>query len=144
MPLQRRHMSVMASNDWQIDCLVNSLFRRTTNKTQKKTSLAFCVCVCVCAGELPTQRVGNTRSVFMSSHDVIKVVRVLFPVFDNAWLSGYDINGSWCGNQDISMYHDFQTFLNMPCHPGGHYWNYYYGALSLSRVTATHLKIRHP
>ena len=29
-------------------------------------------------------------------------------------------------------------------HPGGHYWNYYPGALSLSQVTATHLKIGHP
>ena len=34
--------------------------------------------------------------------------------------------------------------LNKEGHPGGHYWNYYPGALSLSQVTANHLKIGHP
>ena len=28
--------------------------------------------------------------------------------------------------------------------PGGHYWNYSSSALSLSQITATHLKIGHP
>ena len=30
------------------------------------------------------------------------------------------------------------------CHPGGHYWDYYPGTLSLSQVTAPHLKAGHP
>ena len=30
------------------------------------------------------------------------------------------------------------------CHSGGHNWNYYRSALSLSHITATHSKIRHP
>ena len=28
-----------------------------------------------------------------------------------------------------------------PCHPGGHYWDYYPGAPFLSQITATDLKI---
>ena len=33
---------------------------------------------------------------------------------------------------------------NMGSHPGGHYWDYHPGALSLSQVTATHLEDRAP
>ena len=33
---------------------------------------------------------------------------------------------------------------SMACHPSDHYWDYYPGALSVSQVTATHLKIGHP
>ena len=33
---------------------------------------------------------------------------------------------------------------NRTCRPGGYYWDYYPGALSLIQVTVTHLKIRHP
>ena len=29
-------------------------------------------------------------------------------------------------------------------HPGGYYWDLYFGALSLGQITATHLKIVHP
>ena len=32
----------------------------------------------------------------------------------------------------------------LACHPGGHYWSYYPGALSLNQVTVTHLESRHP
>ena len=32
---------------------------------------------------------------------------------------------------------------NRACHPGGHYWDYYLGALSLNQDSATHLKIGH-
>ena len=31
-----------------------------------------------------------------------------------------------------------------PCHPSGHCWNYHPDTLSVSQVTATHLKIGHP
>ena len=37
-----------------------------------------------------------------------------------------------------------QEDIDRACHPGGHYCDYYPGALSLSEVTATHLKIGHP
>ena len=30
------------------------------------------------------------------------------------------------------------------CHPSGHCWDYYPGALSLSQVSAVHSKIEHP
>ena len=37
-----------------------------------------------------------------------------------------------------------ETYLsNRACHPGGHYWEHYPGALSLSQVNVTHLKIGH-
>ena len=36
------------------------------------------------------------------------------------------------------------TSFNKAYHPGGHYWEYYPGALSWSQGTATHLKLRHP
>ena len=32
--------------------------------------------------------------------------------------------------------------LNRACHLGGHFWDYYPHALSLSQITATHLKVR--
>ena len=67
----------------------------------------------------------------------------------------------WCGhgktvlqwlliyNDDIWKYvcHGNQCAVHIEnkfCHPGGHYWDYYPGALCVSQVTATHLKIRHP
>ena len=31
--------------------------------------------------------------------------------------------------------------INWACYPGGHYWIYYPGALCLSQVTATHLRL---
>ena len=65
----------------------------------------------------------------------------------------------WCGhgktvlqwlliyNDDIWKYvcHVNQCVVHIEnkfCHPGGHYWDYYPGALSVSQVTAIHLKIR--
>ena len=32
---------------------------------------------------------------------------------------------------------------NRACRPGGHYWDFYPGALSVNQVTTAHLKIRH-
>ena len=32
---------------------------------------------------------------------------------------------------------------NRACHPGGQYWNYYPGDLSLSEVITIHFKIKH-
>ena len=37
----------------------------------------------------------------------------------------------------------FERLYNGACWLGGHYWNYYPGALSLSQVITTYLKIRH-
>ena len=36
---------------------------------------------------------------------------------------------------------DQEMELNRACHPGGHYWNYYPGAMPSSQVTATHVKM---
>ena len=58
----------------------------------------------------------------------------------------------WIRAQDTSVaqWHALHSFTvicalyNRACHPGGHCWDYWSGALSISQVTARHLKIRHP
>ena len=45
------------------------------------------------------------------------------------------------GNEYIRR---FRALSNRAYHPGGHFWYYHSGRLFLSRVNATHLKIRAP
>ena len=35
----------------------------------------------------------------------------------------------------------FLFYTNRACYPGGHHWNHHPGALSLSQVTTTHLRM---